>query len=209
MFINENERWKEPVTNAMDWSEEEWHEVWMYLHNEVMIPLWNAKFKSMFESIRMHEADYESLCGEELFRALKSFKKEESSLKTFATNVITRKAYTFLKANSKTDKRKAFSSAESLDVPVSEDGDETLLDLLESDFSIWNEIPTKNVKAVGCYIKELTAIQKAICICLLLNYNDEDITSALGITRAILKAQKENMAMPEKIQVLRSAMYDE
>ena len=81
-------------------------ENWDSIKNRVIIPLWNSKFKSMYESIKLDYDDFESLAGIELAKAIKTFNSKKSNLLTFATGVVTKKAYTELRNCTQRDKRK-------------------------------------------------------------------------------------------------------
>ena len=52
-------------TNVLD-------ENWDTIKSRVIIPLWNGKFKKMYESIKMDYNDFESLAGLELTKAIKT-----------------------------------------------------------------------------------------------------------------------------------------
>ena len=51
-------------------------ENWDSIKKRVVIPLWNGRFKSMYESIKLDYDDFESLAGIELSKAIKTFDPE-------------------------------------------------------------------------------------------------------------------------------------
>ena len=61
---------------------------WEKIKTRVILPLWQGKFKSMYESAKLDYDDFESLAGIELSKAMKTFDSEKSNLYTYATRVI-------------------------------------------------------------------------------------------------------------------------
>ena len=88
---------------------------WINIRKRVLIPLWNRKFKSMYESIKMDYDDFESLAAVELTKAMKKFDPNQSNLFTYATNIIQRKALTEIRNCTQRDVRKALYISDSVD----------------------------------------------------------------------------------------------
>ena len=82
-------------------------EHWGKIKERVILPLWRGKFRSMYESAKLDYADFESLAGIELAKAMKTFDPEKSNIYTYATRVISQKAKTELRDCVQRDKRKA------------------------------------------------------------------------------------------------------
>ena len=61
---------------------------WTTIKKKVIVPLWNSKFKSMYEHIKMDYDDFESLVAIELTKAMKTFDPAKSNLFTYTTNLI-------------------------------------------------------------------------------------------------------------------------
>ena len=143
-------------------------ENWTAIRNKVIIPLWNGKFKGMYESVKLDYDDFESLAGIELT-------KDKSNIFTYATGVITKKAMTELRNCTKRDKRKALHIAESVDA---------------LDKNIVESIPyacsddTKEVLSdkMKTYLNKLSKLQKDVLFAMAQGYTNEEIVAKFKIT---------------------------
>lgn len=149
---------------------------WLNIKQKVILPLWNAKFKSMYEKIKMDYNDFESLAGIELTKAISGFNPEKSNLYTFATNVINKKATTELRDCTRRDVRKALYVADSVDA-------------LEN--SIIENIPSRELchentelseLRVGNFVNSLNNNQLRVLILTLLDFQVSDIPHMLNIS---------------------------
>ena len=105
-------------------------ENWKQIETRVIKPLWNGKFKTMFENAKLDYSDFESLAGLEMAKAIKKYNVEKSNLMTYATRVISQKALTELRNCTKRDKRKVLHMSESIDVPAEIDSTRTVAELI-------------------------------------------------------------------------------
>ena len=176
-------------------------EQWRYIQKEVIIPLWNISFSSMYEDVKLDYDDFLSMCGWEIDKAIKTFDPSKSSLKTFAVNVIKRKALTQIR-DMKRNKRKADTYAVSIDVPY---GDSDI----ELKYTIVDETSIERIDILGSvtnvcnYLRELSSMQKNILICKLLEFGNDEICAGLNISSKKLNDLINNMKRFEKEQYLR------
>lgn len=176
-------------------------EQWRYIQKEVIEPLWNISFSSMYYDVKLDYDDFVSMCGWEVDKAIKTFDATKSSLKTFATNVIKRKALTQIR-DMKRNKRKADTYAVSIDVPY---GDSDV----ELKYTIVDETSIERVDILGSitnvcnYLRELSSMQKNILICKLLEFGNDEISTGLNIPLKKLNDLINNMKKFEKEQYLR------
>ena len=150
-------------------------ENWTAIQNKVIIPLWNGKFKGMYESVKLDYDDFESLAGIELTKAMQTFNSGKSNIFTYATGVITKKAMTELRNCTKRDKRKALHIAESVDAL-----DQNIVENIPyvgSDDS--KEALSEKMKA---YLNKLSKLQKDILFAMAQGYTNEEIVTRLKIT---------------------------
>lgn len=154
------------------------NENWNLLKKRVIIPLWNGKFKSMYENVKLDYDDFESLAGLELSKAVKTFNPDKSSLLTFATRVITQKAYTELRDCTQRDKRKALYSADSIEASESEVYHAKEEEQDDSEFS---ELRTGN------FVNSLNNNQLRVLILTLLDFSIKDIPKMLNVSEASVR----------------------
>lgn len=150
-------------------------ENWTAIRNKVIIPLWNGKFKGMYESIKLDFNDFESLSGLELTKAMQTFNSDKSNIFTYATGVITKKAMTELRNCTKRDKRKALHLAESVDAL-----DTTIVEnipYIGSDNS--KDVLSEKMKT---YLNKLSKLQKDVLFAMAEGYTNEEITTKFKIT---------------------------
>lgn len=154
---------------------------WKNIKNRVILPLWNGKFKSMYESAKLDYDDFESLAGYELSKAIKTFDPQKSNLFTFATRVISAKATTELRNCTQRDKRRALYTAESIDDNGSENsGKKGIEDIPYSDGE--KETSELSELRVGHFINSLDNNQLRFLILSLLEFDISDMPSMLNIS---------------------------
>ena len=155
----------------LNYLEENWHKI----RKKVIIPLWNRKFKSMYENAKMDFDDFESLVAIELTKAMKTFNPEKSNLFTYATNVINKKATTELRNCTRRDIRKASHVSHSVDA---------------MDKSIIENIPCPEAEEkselselrVGNFVNSLNNNQLRVLILNLLEFDVVDMPHMLNIS---------------------------
>lgn len=153
---------------------------WKDIRQKVIIPLWNKKFKSMYNNIKMDYDDFESLAGIELSKAIKTYDSSKSNIYTYATRVISKKALTELR-NCMRDKRKTLCVSDSIDRTYDNDSSNTLAD----------NIPYSNNKEeyselsqlrVGGFVNSLNNNQLRVLILKLLDFDSSDMPDMLNIS---------------------------
>ena len=155
-------------------------ENWDTIKSRVIIPLWNGKFKKMYESIKMDYNDFESLAGMELAKAINSFDSTKSNIYTFSTRVITKKAMTELRDCTQRDKRKTLYTADSIDSTY-DDSSKTIVDNIPSPEPN-NENSELSELRVGNFINSLNNNQLRILILSLLDFDSTDMPHMLNIS---------------------------
>lgn len=160
----------------MDMLESNWNQI----RNKVIIPLWNGKFKSMYESVKLDYNDFESLAGFELTKSMKTYDPEKSNLFTYATNVITQKAKTELRNCTQRDKRKTLYVSESLEFLVEQGGDSAVA---VSEYFEISESP-KDILSdkMTAYLGRLSKLQKQVLFAMAEGYSNDEIKAGLNIT---------------------------
>lgn len=150
-------------------------ENWEKIKSNVVIPLWNRKFKSMYEKNRMDFNDFESLAAIELTKAIKKFNPDKSNIFTYATNVINKKATTELRNCTQRDIRKASHISQSVDA---------------MDKSIIENIPCQEAEEkselseirIGNFVNSLNNNQLRVLILNLLEFDIADMPDMLNIS---------------------------
>ena len=155
-------------------------ENWQKIKDRVVLPLWNGKFKSMYESAKLDYDDFESLAGIELTKAMKSFDPKKSNLFTYATRVVTQKATTELRDCTKRDKRKALYTAGSIDEPDSPALNKTIEE--KQDTTELSEL------RVGNFINSLNNNQLRILILTLLDFDATDMPTMLNMSNQTMQS---------------------
>lgn len=155
-------------------------ENWDKIRKKVILPLWNGKFKTMYENVKLDYDDFESLAGLELVKAIKTFDPEKSNLFTYSTRVISQKATTELRNCTQRDKRKALHLAESVDaldnpgiIPCSTIEDEL------TDFKSSKDVLSEKMVR---YLGKLSKRQREILFAISEGYTNEEIMARLQIT---------------------------
>lgn len=154
-------------------------ENWNAIKKRVVIPLWNGKFKSMYESVKLDYDDFESLVGIELSKAMKKFDSEKSNLFTYATRVITQKAKTELRNCTQRDRRKALYISESIESLTEQNG---LFLAIEGGFAISESPKDALSDKMVAYLKKLSKLQKRILFAMAEGYSNDEIIAELHIT---------------------------
>ena len=149
-------------------------ENWTKIRDRVILPLWNGKFKHMYENAKLDYDDFESLAGLELSKAIKTFDPEKSNLFTYSTRVVSQKALTELRNCTQRDKRKALHISESLD-----DSENAVCDIAIDEEK--QEISELSELRVGNFINSLNNNQLRILILTLLEFEISDISHMLNI----------------------------
>lgn len=155
-------------------------ENWDAIKKRVILPLWNGKFKSMYENAKLDYDDFESLAGIELSEAMKSFDSEKSNLFTYATRVITQKAKTELRNCTQRDRRKALYVSESIEF-LSDHNDISCL-ATEGVFTISESSTDALSDKMEAYLKKLSKMQKQILFAMAEGYSNDEIITGLNIT---------------------------
>lgn len=172
---------------------------WKNIENRVVLPLWHAGYKSMYESLKLDYDDFVSLAGYELTKAISSFDDSKSNLYTFAANVIKRKANTELRDYGSRDKRKTLSGARSLNVST-DDNDDEKIDDIPSKAEEPNNLLSE--KRVGEYLKNLSNRQLRIVVLRLLDFDVSDVRSILGMTRKEVNDAFKGLKSNELVRIL-------
>ena len=147
---------------------------WGAIRKKVIIPLWNKKFKSMYESIKMDYNDFESLAGLELTKAIRTFDSEKSNLFTYATNVINNKAMTELRDYTQRDVRKTLHISESMDAL-----ENSIIDNIPSKADSGKEILSLKMEM---YLNKLSKLQKQVLFAISEGFTNDEIIAGLHIT---------------------------
>ena len=167
---------------------------WDNIKKRVILPLWNGKFKRMYENAKLDYDDFESLAGYELSKAMETFDPDKSNLFTYATRVISKKAQTELRDCTRRDKRMALHVAESIDRNSFDDSAKTIIDDIpyESDKQETSELSELRV---GHFVNSLDNNQLRILILKLLEFDTDDMPSMLNVSnktvQMILKSLKD------------------
>lgn len=174
-------------------------ENWENIRKRVILPLWNTSYKSKYRMAKLDYDDFESMAGYELTKAFDKFDSSRAGIYTYATQVIKRKANTELRDCTDRDKRASLHSAESLDVPVSNEQSTLKIDMIPSPQVEDNS----NIDKIKRYLMKLSATEKDVVIFKLIGFDEEDIINTLGITKRKYTDSIKSMRMYEKASLLR------
>lgn len=155
-------------------------ENWDGIKKKVVLPLWNGRFKSMYESIKLDYDDFESLAGFELSKAIRTFDPKKSNLFTYATRVIEQKAKTELRDCTQRDRRKALYISESID-SLSEQNDASSL-AVEGLFTESKSSKEILSDKMVVYLNKLSRLQKRVLFAMAEGYSNDEIIARLNIT---------------------------
>ena len=172
---------------------------WEEIKKRVILPLWNGKFKKMYESAKMDYNDFESLVGIELSKSISNFDSKKSNLLTFATGVINKKALTELRNCTQRDKRKTLYVSESIDQPT--DSGRTIADSIackeeHEDHSELSEL------RVGNFINSLNNNQLRVLILSLLDFDMSDMPHMLNLSKSTASSIIRSLKDTELTRVL-------
>lgn len=159
-------------------------ENWKDIQHKVILPLWNGKFKGMYESVKLDYDDFESLAGLEMSKAIKCFDPVKSNIFTYATQVISKKALTELRNCTHRDKRKALYVADSLDLSIGDHCSyttraETLPHIDDKDKENSSELSELRVSN---FINSLNNNQLRVLILSLLDFDTTDMPTMLNVS---------------------------
>ena len=159
-------------------------ENWNKIRDRVILPLWNGKFKTMYESVKLDYDDFESLAGIELSKAIKAFNPDKSNLFTYSTRVVSQKALTELRNCTQRDKRKVSHMSESFEtLDCSEIADsKTTVDGGNQEISELSEL------RVGNFVNSLDNNQLRILILTLLEFDMSDMPVMLNISNQTVQS---------------------
>lgn len=149
---------------------------WREIRKKVIIPLWNRKFKSMYENAKMDFDDFESLSAIELTKAMKSFNPEKSNLFTYATNVINKKAVTELRNCTRRDVRKTSHIVQSVNMI-----DKSIIENIPCPET--EEMSDLSELRVGNFVNSLNNNQLRVLILNLLEFDIADMPDMLNISK--------------------------
>ena len=167
---------------------------WNSIMKKTILPLWEHKFQTMYESAKLDKDDFISMAGEELTKAFAKYNSGVSNIYTYANHVISKKAETELRNCTKRDKRKTLHTASTLNLPISEDNDEELIVTIED---VKDNADTElSEQRVGTFVNSLSNQQLRVLILKLLGFEQGDIPEMLNIPRKtmndIVKGLKSN-----------------
>ena len=157
---------------------------WQEIRKKVVIPLWNKKFKSIYENAKMDYDDFESLAAIEITKAMKTFNPDKSNLFTYATNVVKKKAITELRNCTQRDKRRALYVADSLDLSISDHHGYTTRaeNIPYEDNKDKDSISELSGLRVGNFINSLNNSQLRVLILSLLDFDNAEMSSMLNVS---------------------------
>ena len=156
-------------------------ENWKAIRERVILPLWNGKFKRMFETAKLDYDDFESLAGLELTKAMDSFDESKSNIFTFSTRVISKKALSELRNCTQRDKRKALHTAESVDCYVGDESKRTMIENIPYDDGKQETSELTELR-VGNFVNSLDNNQLRVLILTLLEFDNSDMPQMLNIS---------------------------
>lgn len=178
---------------------------WKNIESMVIYPLWNSKYKSMYESLKLDYDDFVSLAGYELSRAMDTYDSSRSNIYTFATNIISRKANTELRDYGSRDKRKALSVATSINACSNDDDDKNDIEIPYKDAK--EELSQLSEKRVGEFLVKLSNQQLRILILKLLDFDLKDVPVILNITRQSVSDSMKGLKSNELRRILNRRSY--
>ena len=159
---------------------------WNEIRTRVILPLWNGKFKKMYEKIKMDYDDFESLAGIELTKAMKNFDGEKSNIYTYSTRVITKKAMTELRDCTQRDKRKTLFISDSIDRNSYDESSRTIVDNIPYEDGKTETSELSELR-VGHFINSLDNNQLRILVLSLLDFDITDMPHMLNISNKMVQ----------------------
>ena len=149
---------------------------WEKIKKQVVMPLWNGKFKSMYEANKMDYDDFESLAAIEMTKAMKTFDPKKANIFTYSKAIINKKAMTELRDCTKRDVRRALYVSDSVDAM-----DKTIVENIPSPDNR-EEYTELSELRVGNFVNSLNNDQLRVLILNLLNFENDDIPHMLNIS---------------------------
>lgn len=174
-------------------------ENWDDITAKVLKPLWNTKFKSMYESLKLDYSDFESMSGLELTKAFRNFQSDKSGIYTFATTVITRKAKSELRNFGSRNGKKTLSEAVSLESTVCGGSDMTIGDTIATQETDKDEIGELTQR----YLDSLTKTQREVALLFMEGFKEKKIKKMLGLSNDRYKLIIMNMKKSDKLMPLK------
>ena len=157
-------------------------ENWVNVRKKVILPLWNGKFKTMYENVKLDYDDFESLAGLVLCKAMVVFDSEKSNLFTFATRVISKKALTELRDCTQRDVRKTLHVSESVDAL-----EQSIIENIPSNTFVEDFVNPKSPDALSekmtRYLDRLSSLQKRVLYAMSEGFSNDEIRKMLNITQ--------------------------
>lgn len=155
---------------------------WKDIRSKVILPLWNGKFKKMYESIKLDYDDFESLAGFALSKAIRTFDPEKSNLLTYSTSVITKKAMTELRDCTQRDVRKTLFVAESVYVLDKSIIDNIPAKIPGNDMDFFKSEKETFSPKMRAYLNRLSKLQRKILFAISEGYSNDEIMVKFQIT---------------------------
>lgn len=172
-------------------------ENWQSIQSKVLEPLWNGKFKNMYEQVKMDESDFFSLANLELTKAFKNYDSGKSNVYTYATNVVVKKAFTELRNCTQREKRKALYLSESLDMPISEESEGGGINLITDKDRQEDVSPL-----MQRYMDSLTPLQYKVVKMLIDGYSNKEIKTLLDLSDIKFRLVWNEITSKRKIEPL-------
>lgn len=181
-------------------------ENWDKIRGKVILPLWNGKFKNMYEKAKLDYDDFESLAGLELTKAMGTFNPQKSNLFTYTTTVLQRKAKTELTFYHR-ERRARDIEAESISKLTDEDAQITLEDLLVDKEQGFEDAENSQIyKEVLRHLKNTK--EKEIIHLSIQGYDDDNIAEKVGVTTERIRNLRKRLAdTPAMRKTLRKLGY--
>lgn len=182
-------------------------ERWGDINKKVIEPLWKYKFQDMYERAKLDEQDFISLAGMELTKAFETYNPDESSIYTYAYNVLYKKGLSELRNCTRREKRKALYLSESLNVPVDESSDIEVIDTIEAKSNEEHSLLSES--RVGAFVNRLTNLQLKILILKLLNFKEEDISDMLATSKFRIRDALRELKCGNNAQTLKRRSFEQ
>lgn len=180
---------------------------WTSIIEMVVKPLWQKRFKDSYVFLKMDYDDFESLAGEELSKAFRTYNPQKSNIYTFSHNVIVNKANTEIR-NKNRDKRRGDVISESLYAKMSEENDVTLENVVENASSKEDNYCYDVEEVKKTVFKLLRQKEVKIIELTLLGFSDKTIADTLKIkTKDVLGLKRRISESSAVIRVFRMAGY--
>ena len=169
---------------------------WKQMKIKVIDKLWFHKFKGMYEACKLDKDDFDSLANIVLTKAFKQdYNQEVSSIFTYATNVLDRKAKSEL----------TYYHREKRGRGVPEISMQQMIDE-ENDIEVEDMIEVEREEDIGHlaqrYVDSLPKMQKQVAELIMLGYDNQLIKKELKLSDDRFKMIIKRMRAKEKIEPL-------